>query len=213
MDLALAESPALLFLTDREPELDEVCAIARQHAFKLRRLADELAVFLIAAKAHHPFDAGPVIPGAIEQDDFAVGRQMLDIALKIPLTTLDVGRLLQSNNASTAWVEVFHEAFDRSTLTRRIPPFKEDDDLLSSLLDPGLKLEQLHLQAEFLALVILALHQVLVRITTVAPVLGQFFIRTDWQTFGEPALLPEQTAQQGNLLFGRHTGHDIAHGP
>ena len=71
MHLALLEAAALLLAADREPELDQVDAAAHQVALELRRLAHELQVFVVGAEAHHPLDAGAVVPGAVEQHDLA----------------------------------------------------------------------------------------------------------------------------------------------
>src|SRR5690348_10498545 len=104
MHLALAEAATLFLAADREPELDDVRAVADQHALEFRALADELQVFLIGTETHHPFDTGPVVPGTVEQHDLAMGRQMLHIALEIPLATLSLGRFLQRDDARTAGV-------------------------------------------------------------------------------------------------------------
>jgi hypothetical protein len=72
---ALLEAAALLGAADREPELDQVDAAAHQVALELGRLAHELVVLGIGAKAHHALDAGAVVPAAVEQHDLAgVGR-------------------------------------------------------------------------------------------------------------------------------------------
>jgi hypothetical protein len=99
MDLALPEPARLLLPADREPELDQVGAAAHQVALEIGHLAQELAVFLLAAEAHDALDAGPVVPAAVEEHDLARGRQVLDIALEVPLAALHLARLLQRHDA------------------------------------------------------------------------------------------------------------------
>src|SRR5574343_1078922 len=198
MHLALAEAAALLVAADREPELDQMRAVARQHALELRRLPDKFGVFLIRTESHHPLDTGPVVPGTIKQHDLAIGRQMLYVTLEIPLAALEIGRLLQRDDARTAWIQVFHETLDGAPLARRIAALEEDHHLLSGVLDPGLQFQQLDLQAVFLPLVIAALHQVAVRVAAFAPIRQQLVIRIRRQLVSNHALLLEQSLEHGH---------------
>ena len=79
------EAELLLLVGDREPVLDQDDARAHQHPFELGNGTEELLVLLVGAKAHHPLDAGAVVPAAVEQDDFAAGGQMRHVALEVPL--------------------------------------------------------------------------------------------------------------------------------
>jgi hypothetical protein len=72
---------------------------------------------------------------------------------------------------------VLHEALDGAALAGRVAAFEEDHHPLAGLLDPGLELEQLDLQAVFLLLVGLAGHQVLVGVGAFAPALGELVVR------------------------------------
>ncbi len=67
---------------------------------------------------------------------------------------------------------MFHEALDRPPFARRIAAFKQDDDALTRLFDPGLQLQKLDLQTVLGRLIVLAQHQVLVGIAPFAPVVG-----------------------------------------
>jgi hypothetical protein len=51
---------------------------------------------LLGAEAHHPLDAGAVVPGAVEQHDLAAGGQVRHVALEVPLGLLALGRLAGS---------------------------------------------------------------------------------------------------------------------
>ncbi len=43
---------------------------------------EEAAVLRLGAEAHHIFDAGPIVPAAVEDHDFARGRKMRHVALQ-----------------------------------------------------------------------------------------------------------------------------------
>ena len=68
------------------------------------------------AVAHHVLDAGAVVPGAVEQHDLAAGRQVLDVALEVPLPPLALRRHREGDDAGTTGVEVLGEALDRPPL-------------------------------------------------------------------------------------------------
>ena len=101
---------------------------------------------------------------------------MLHVALKIPLAALDLAGLFQRHDARAPWVEVLHEALDRTALAGGIAPLEQDHHALPSLLDPGLELEQLHLELVFLRLVGAAAHQVPVGVTAITPTIRQLVI-------------------------------------
>src|SRR5450830_562084 len=121
---------------------------ARQHALELRCGAEEFFVLVIRTKTHDALDTGAVVPAAVEQHDLACGRQMRNIALKIPLRTFAVVRRRQSGNTADAWIEALSNAFDDATLACRIAAFKQDHDLVAGGDHPILQLDQLGLQAE-----------------------------------------------------------------
>ena len=202
MQFAFLEATALLLAADREPEFDEVDPTVHQLALKQRSLADELLVFLLAAKTHDPLDPGAVIPGAVKHDDFARGGKVLHVALKIPLAALGVGRFFQCHQASTARVQVFHEAFDGAALAGRVTSFKQDDDALPGFLGPVLQLEQFDLQLVFLRLVPFTGHQVLVRVSTGAPVTDQFLVRLDSFRFGKLFAVQQHFSNGGYIVGG-----------
>ncbi len=88
----------LLGLGHREPELDQVDARADEHALQLGRLPHELQVLGPGAETHDPLDAGPVVPGPVEQHDLARSRQVGDVALEVPLAA---SRSLGFSSATT----------------------------------------------------------------------------------------------------------------
>ncbi len=176
MGLPFLEAPTLFLAGYRKPELDEMDPAAGEVALELRGLAHELEVFLVAAEAHDPLHTGAVVPGTVEKDDFPACREVLDVALEIPLALFLFGRLLEGDDPGTAGVEVLHEALDRPALARGVAAFEEDHDPLSRRFHPGLQFQQFDLQLVFLPLVIAAGHQVLVGIAALAPVLRQLEI-------------------------------------
>jgi hypothetical protein len=147
------EAAALFLLRDREPVLVELDAGAHEHALEIRRLAHELEVFVGLAEAHHALHAGAVVPGPVIENDLARRRQVLDVALEIPLPAFLVGGLVQRHDARLARVQVLHEALDRAALAGRVAPLEEHHEFLPGLRRPFLHLEQLGLKLRLLRLV------------------------------------------------------------
>jgi len=73
-------------------------------------------------EAHHPLDAGAVVPGAIEEHDFAAGGQVGDMALG--------------------------DALDDPTLTGRIAALEDHRHLGAGAPHPVLQFDQLPLQPQ-----------------------------------------------------------------
>ena len=160
--------PAQLFLPRyREPVLEQQDAGADHHLLQFRRLAHELEIVVRLAEAHHPLDSGPVVPGPVEQHDLSARRQVLDIALEVPLALLALGRLVQRHHARAARVEVLGEPLDGAALAGSVPALEQHDDLLAGLLHPLLHLQQFDLQLRLVLLVVLAADLGLVRILAV----------------------------------------------
>ncbi len=116
-------------------------AAAHEMAFELGHLAHEFGVFRFATKAHDALDAGAVVPTAIKHHDFATRREMLDVALEVPLSLFRVRGFFERDDASAARVEVLHEALDRASLTGGVASFKEDHHALAAFLHPSLQLQ------------------------------------------------------------------------
>ena len=73
---------------DREPELEQVHAVADEHPFEARAPAAGNGRTLVRAEAHDALDAGAVVPGAVEEHDLAGARQVRHVALEVPLARL-----------------------------------------------------------------------------------------------------------------------------
>ena len=136
VDAADREPGDLLLARHREPELDQGDAGAHEHALELRRLPHELVVLLVGAEAHHPFDAGAVVPTAVEQHDLAFTGEVLYVALEVPPALLLLGGLGEGRRPWHRGVEVFHEAFDGAALAGGVAALEHHADALPGLLDP-----------------------------------------------------------------------------
>ncbi len=200
MHLAFLEPAPLLATTHREPEFEEVNALAHEHAFELRSLAHELAVLRVGAEAHHTLHTRAVVPAAVEEDDLARGGKVLDVALEIPLPALLDGGLLQCDHSCAARIQMFHEALDRTSLAGRVAALEQHDDALPRILHPRLEFQELHLQPVLLPLVVFPRKKVLVGITAFAPVVGQLAVGGPPCEVFEPPLLVEHGAQDAHCV-------------
>lgn len=81
------EALELHFLTNIEPELEQVNAISDDHSLEIRGFRQECLNLLWRAELHDALNTGTVIPGAVEGDEFAGRWEKLHIALEIPLAT------------------------------------------------------------------------------------------------------------------------------
>ncbi|MNT08566.1 hypothetical protein D3C72_1433130 [compost metagenome] len=174
------EAAQLFFAVDREPVFEHQRAAVAEHALQVRCLAHEFQVLQRRAKVHDALDTGTVVPGAVEEDHFTGGGQVLDIALEIPLALLLLGRLLQGDDTCAAWVQVLHEALDGTALTSCVTAFKEDDDALAGLLDPALHLEQFDLQSVLGLFVLRAAHAGAIGVAGGQFCRGAVFVRATW---------------------------------
>ena len=142
------EAEVLFLVGDREPVFDQYDAGAHQHALEFRHRAEELLDVLFGAKPHDPLDAGAVVPAAVEQHDFAAGRQMRDVALEIPLRALALARRRQRRDATDPRIEPLGDALDDAALAGGIPALENHHHLELVVLHPALQFHQFALQAE-----------------------------------------------------------------
>ena len=108
-----------------QPIFEKHHAVVDQLPFELRRGIEEILRLVGRAKAHHLLDAGAVVPAAIEQHDFAARRQVLDVALEIPLRALALARVRQRDDAALPRVEQASEHVDGAALAGRIAAFEQ----------------------------------------------------------------------------------------
>ncbi|MEZ5139374.1 MAG: hypothetical protein R2711_11580 [Acidimicrobiales bacterium] len=86
------EAAGLLVLGHREVELHEDGALAHEVLLEADDAAQEVLVLLGRAEPEDGLDHGPVVPGAVEQDDLPAGGELGDVALEVPLRALLGGR-------------------------------------------------------------------------------------------------------------------------
>jgi len=89
---ALVEPLLLLVPVNVEIIFEQTDPGIDQHPLEYRRVFEEGPDLRLGTEAHDPFDAGPVVPGAVEQNELGGGRKMLDIALEMPFGPLPAGR-------------------------------------------------------------------------------------------------------------------------
>ena len=69
------------------------------------------------AEAQHVLYARAVVPTSVKNHDFALGREMLNVALYVHLRLLAVGRRRQCHHPENARTEFFGERSDRPTFS------------------------------------------------------------------------------------------------
>ena len=140
------EALQLHFLPGPQPELEEANAFPLDQLFELRRLFHEIFILFRRAEAHDRFDAGTVVPGAVEEDEFPRRREVRDVALEVPLAALRLRRLGQGDHPGGARVHVGERCMDRATLARRIAALEQRHDPFAGLLHPELHFDEFDLQ-------------------------------------------------------------------
>src|ERR1700716_3507476 len=85
-------------------------------------------VLALGAESHHVFDAGAVVPAAIEDDDLAGRRKALDVALHEQLRFLSIRRRRQGDRAKHPRAHALGEGLDGSAFAGRIASLEHDDD-------------------------------------------------------------------------------------
>src|SRR2546426_1475134 len=151
---AAAQPTSLLVAADIEIVLEKNDVRARQHPFEAWRGFQERLVFFGRAILHDEFDAGPVVPAAIEQNDLARRWQVTGKALEVPLRLLAVARLAKGHDAHFTRAEVLGDAFDRPVLAGGVPAFEYCQHSESCSDHLAVQLDQLYLQTPQLARVI-----------------------------------------------------------
>ena len=113
---------------------------------ELRAQIQEAPVLLLRAEAHDVFHARAVVPAAVEDDDLARRRKVLQVALHVDLRFFAVGRRGQGDDAKYARAHPLGKRAYRAALAGGIAPLEHDDDAQALVLDPVLEAAQLGLQ-------------------------------------------------------------------
>ncbi len=159
---ARQEPLLLLVLPYFQPEFDQHDAGIGNVFFDLRTNLEEALHLLGADKSHDVFNAGAIVPAAVENHDFARRRKMLDVALQKHLRLFAIGGRRQRHHPEDARADAFGDGLDRAALAGRVATFKHDDDPCSLGLGPVLHVAKLDLKLAQLLFVGLALHPAVV---------------------------------------------------
>ena len=150
---ALAEAALLLLLADVEEVLQDLHAALDDRRLEARRELEEAARLLLGAVAHHPLDAGAVVPAAVEDQHLAGGGHVREVALDIHLGLLALGRRRQRHHPEDPRADPLGQALDDPALAGGVAALEDDDDPCARSLHPGLQMRDLDLQAGDLVLV------------------------------------------------------------
>ena len=96
---AASEALRLRLLVNAEVELDENRALPHDVLLEPDDTLEEVSVLPLGAEPEHRFDQRPVVPGAVEQHDLALGGQVIDVTLEVPLALLAFAGLVQGDHA------------------------------------------------------------------------------------------------------------------
>ena len=88
---------------------------------------------------------------------------MRDVALEVPLRPLPFGRGREGDDSNEAGVEQSRHPLDEAALAGGIPAFEQHYHPKAAVPDPLLELEQLHLEAAELLVIVLSVKNALVR--------------------------------------------------
>src|SRR5262249_10329797 len=124
---------------DFKPKLDEDNSRLGDVTLELGTILHERLVLVLGAKVHHVFHAGPVVPAAVEDDDFAATREMLQVALGIELGFLTIRWGGQGHETEHARTDALHDGLDGATLAGGVAPFEYHDDAQPLVHHPILK--------------------------------------------------------------------------
>ena len=152
----VGQTQNLLVLADVQVVLQQREAGIDQHFLELRHGLHEGLVLVFGAKTHHLFDAGAVVPAAIEQNQLLRHRKLGHITLEVPAALLPVGRLAKRHHPRFTRAQVLDDALDAAVLAGRVAPFKQNEDLFPAGDDVALQFHQLDLEQAHLGFVVLA---------------------------------------------------------
>src|SRR4029077_9359963 len=106
--------------------------------FPGRTYLEESIIIFIRTKSHHSLHAGPVIPTAIENDNFTCCRKMFEITLKIYLSALPLGGSRESNHPKYPMAHPLRDSLDSPAFPGRVSAFKKNNNPCSGMLYPKL---------------------------------------------------------------------------
>jgi len=152
---AVGEALLLFGFRDVEIIFQEDGSRADQHVFVLRHGDHEALILLVVAEAHHPLDAGAVVPAPVEDHEFARGGKMRSEALEIPFAPFAVGGRAQRDDARLAGTEMLDDALDDAVLAGGVAAFEDHQQFAVARDDVALEFHQFDLKLVELLLVAL----------------------------------------------------------
>ncbi len=159
------ETLELHFLSDIQPELEQVDTFGDDHPLEIRRFRQKRFKLLGRTELHDALNTCTVIPRTVEGDEFTRRGEELHVALKIPLTALGFSGLWQGDIARSSGVHELPDGEDCSTFASSIPPFKDADYPSTGTLQPVLHFDELDLKPLQRFLIILRFHFIRIRIS------------------------------------------------
>ena len=154
------------------------------------------------AELHDPLDASAVIPAAVEDHDFARGRQMPHVALDIHLRLLAFGRRGQRDDAKNTRADAFGDRLDHPALAGAVAAFEHNADFEALGDDPKLQLDEFAMQTRQFPLIGLVVELLVslravpfVRLTTFALTFCLSHASLPYSSFTTQGRLPSKGAE------------------
>src|SRR5581483_1011077 len=110
-------------------------------------------MFFQRAEAHDVFDAGAVVPAAVEDHDLAGGWKMRHVSLDEHLGFFAVRRRGKRHHSEHARADFFGDRLDRAALAGCVAPLEHDDHAKSARPYPALEMAKFDLKLAQLALI------------------------------------------------------------
>src|SRR5262249_49679283 len=114
---ARSEAPLLFLHPDFEPGLDQGDTAVDHPLLRLRALLEETLVLFAGAESHHVLDTGTIVPAAVEDHDFAGGREVPDVSLHVHLALFAIGRCRQGRDPEDPRTDPLGDCLDDAALT------------------------------------------------------------------------------------------------
>ena len=124
------ESLFLLIVAHFQPIFDQPDAVVGDVLLEFGTILQEALVLLLGAEAHDVFDAGPVVPAAVEDHDLSGRRKMREVALHVHLRLFPIRGGGQRDQSEGARAHPLGQRPDRPTLAGGVATFEDDDDPL-----------------------------------------------------------------------------------
>src|SRR6516164_169011 len=116
----VVEPPLLLFFADIQVVLHDLNTGADQHVLEGNYISQKVLIFSVGAEPHHAFNAGTIVPAAIEEHQFLRRRQMRSVALEVPRDAILVRGLAERHDADFTRAEMLGDAPNGAVLSTRI---------------------------------------------------------------------------------------------